>query len=222
MSYNYKMKVIFVDNHLLAVEKPILVPTQGEQDSLHELAKKWVKKTYEKTGNVFLEPVHRLDKPVGGVVLFARTSKALSRLNEAMREKTYQKIYLARIAGRPAQDEGTLEHYLVHDDFYARIVSPENPEAKKAILTYEVLFTSDNISTVRIQLITGRYHQIRAQFSAIGHPIVGDAKYGSSLAPFAKGIDLHHTRFELNHPVTKQKLVLESRPPFVSPLTSFR
>jgi 23S rRNA pseudouridine1911/1915/1917 synthase len=173
------------------------------QGGLDILAKGWIKKTYDKPGNVFLEPVHRLDKPVSGLVLFARTSKALSRLQAMMRQRQILKIYYAEVEGRPPQDAATLCHYLIHDEFRARVVSSNTPGAKEATLEYRF-----DGNLLEIRLHTGRYHQIRAQLSAIGCPILGDEKYGAKGK--REGIALHHSRMEFIHPITKHPLILKS------------
>ncbi len=204
------MEVIFCDNHLLVVSKPAGLSTQLSLEcssNLTDLAKAWVKKKYQKSGNVFLEPIHRLDKPVSGLVLFARTSKALSRLQEMMRQRQIFKTYFAQVEGVLPKTEGTLEHFLVHDEYIARVVNPSHPQAKLARLHYKLLEEKQNCSYVEIDLETGRYHQIRVQFAQIGCPIVGDTKYGSSMGNDT--IALHHGRLKFNHPVTKQPLVLQ-------------
>lgn len=204
------MEVIYVDNHLLAAIKPAGLatqPDQTQQGNFLGLAKQWVKSEYNKPGNVFLEPIHRLDKPVSGIVLFARTSKALSRLQAQMRQREIRKTYLALIEGTLAEGKRTLEHFLVHGSHRA-LVDPQN--GKRAILHYRVLKTDDKTSLVEITLETGRYHQIRAQFSAIGCPVVGDRKYGSMLPWEGEAIALHHAKMQLNHPVTGSILILEN------------
>ncbi len=197
--------ILFFDNHILVAFKPAGLATQpamGDERSLEDWAKKWLKAEIKKDGNVFLVPIHRLDKPVSGLVLFARSSKALSRLNEMMRERKILKRYHAQVEGRLPADEGTLEHYLVHDKFIARVASANEPDAKRAALTYRTLFPQ----MVEVELETGRYHQIRAQFAAIGCPIVGDSKYGSKKAPTYQSIALQHVHLEFLHPVTKAQL----------------
>lgn len=201
------MKVVFCDNHLLIVSKPAGLSTQphpGGGTSLLDLAKAWVKKQFQKAGNVFLEPVHRLDKPVSGLVLFARTSKALSRLQEMMRQHQIEKTYFAWVEGELPQKEGTLEHHLIHDDYRARVVSASHPEGKLARLSYIARASKPGKLLVEILLETGRYHQIRAQFSAIGCPIVGDFKYGSSSKKDT--IELHSGRLKFTHPITRELL----------------
>lgn len=195
------LKEIYCDNHILVLEKPAGIPTQPD---FHEAAKLWVKQAFNKPGNVFLEPIHRLDKPASGLVLFARTSKALSRLNEAMREKKMKKFYIAKVEGEVNQ-EGTLEHLLIHGDFRALV----DPQGKKAILRYKRLEIAKGHSLIEVELETGRYHQIRAQFSAIGHPVIGDAKYGSNVYKENR-IALHHYKLMIEHPVTKEALQFES------------
>ncbi len=198
------MDVLFVDNHLLAVRKPAGIATQPE---FEEMAKQWIEKTYKKPGRAFLEPVHRLDKPVSGIVLFARTSKALSRLHAMMRERKIAKTYRAEVEGVVSKSEDTLEHYLVHDEFHARVSTAADAQAKKAVLSYQVLKTAKHTSVLEITLHTGRYHQIRAQLSAIGHPIVGDDKYGSrSRGP---ALALEHVKMEFIHPVTLKVLTID-------------
>jgi 23S rRNA pseudouridine1911/1915/1917 synthase len=210
------MEVIFVDNHLLAAIKPAGLATQPTETDTEDFltdAKQWVKSKYNKPGNVFLEPIHRLDKPVSGIVLFARTSKALSRLQAQMRGREMSKTYLALVEGTLPMSEGTLEHFLLHGSHRALVVSEKHPEGKKAILHYRVLNTVDKTTLVEITLETGRYHQIRAQFSAIGYPVVGDRKYGSELSWQQDAVALHHSKMQLKHPVTGVDLILENDKP---------
>lgn len=207
---------LFEDNHLLILNKPaglLTQPSGTDQDSLEQQAKAWIKATYHKQGNVFLEAVHRLDKPVSGIVVFCKTSKALSRLNAAMRSKQTHKIYWALVEGAPPAEEGELEHCILHDDFHARIVPRDNPEGKMARLRYRVLERSKQRTLVEIELETGRYHQIRLQMSAIGCPIWGDRKYGSQSEYASGSIALHHRCLTLPHPVTHACLVIEAPPP---------
>lgn len=200
------MKPIFCDNHLLVLDKPAGIATQPD---FHELAKNYIKEAFNKPGKVFLEPIHRLDKPVGGLVLFARTSKALSRMNEAMREKKLKKIYRARVEGI-VEETGTLKHFLTHGEYRALI----DPNGKEAILHFERLEIFGDNSHVEIELETGRYHQIRAQFSAIGHPILGDQKYGAKKRQ--ENIALHHYKLQFPHPISKQEITCQSRVVFFS------
>lgn len=204
------MEVIFCDNHILVAEKPFGISTQPE---FHLQAKDWIKKQYKKEGRVFLEPIHRIDKPAGGLVLFARTSKALSRLNASMRARKIRKSYFALVEGILAKPKGILEHFLLHDDFNARVVDSSHQEGKKASLEYTVLKQKENHSLVQIYLLTGRYHQIRAQFAAIGHPIIGDKKYGSKSQ--TKQLYLYHGEIAFSHPVGEKPLVFSKKPFFV-------
>jgi len=205
------VEVLYEDNHLIAVCKPAGLLTQEtaeNHESLENQVKAWIKDKYQKPGNVFLGVIHRLDRPVSGIVLFAKTSKALSRLNEAIRSRSMQKTYHALVEGRPAQESATLEHWLIHDDYRAQVCMRAEPDAKKARLHYKTLKRNPDTTLLEVILETGRYHQIRAQCAAIGHPIVGDAKYGSRRT-FAEGaIALHHYQLKLEHPITKAPLMI--------------
>lgn len=198
--------ILYDDNHLLVINKPAEIATQPD---LTEIAKAWVKEKYKKPGAVFLHPVHRLDKPVSGLVLFARTSKALSRLQEMMRERRIEKKYVAIVEGQLPEKEGKLVHFLEHGSFQAFV----SKEGKEAVLLYRVLGSKKGGTLVEIDLVTGRYHQIRAQFSAVGCPIFGDEKYGSKKT-WKPGIALHHSELRFEHPVTHQIVELESPPAF--------
>jgi 23S rRNA pseudouridine1911/1915/1917 synthase len=201
------MQIVYEDNHLLVALKPAGLPTQP--DCIERL-KKILKKKYQKSGNVFLEPIHRLDKPVSGLILCAKSSKALSRLHALMRDRQIEKRYCALVSGALPSTEGELRHFLMHDSHRARVVPPSHPEAKEALLRYRILQRKQNKSFVEIELVTGRYHQIRAQFAAIGCPIIGDAKYGSAHSWPHEGIALHHARMKFVHPVTHQELVFKA------------
>lgn len=216
-SIHKKEDIIFEDNHLLVLNKRAGLLTQDDsssQESLEEIAKAWIKQRDQKKGNVFLHAIHRLDKPVSGLVLFAKTSKALSRLNQQLREDKTEKIYLAYVEGKDLPDQGTLIHYLIHGDHRAELTQESDPKGKKAILSYTVLKSGCQTTLVKIKLITGRYHQIRLQFSAISHPIVGDKKYGSKLNYVEDAIALHHTSFSIFHPITGVLMTFESHPCF--------
>ncbi|MBI5274096.1 MAG: RNA pseudouridine synthase [Chlamydiales bacterium] len=191
--------ILFLDNHLLVVNKPKGIPTQPSKDhavSLETMAKDYLK---EKSGkeSVFLHAIFRLDKPVGGIVVFARTSKALSRLNEQMREKKIKKTYLAIVEKMPPKKKDTLRHFHQKGEHYAIISNHQTKDATEAVLHYEVI--KENPITLKIDLITGKYHQIRAQLSFIGCPIVGDKKYGSN---HNTEVMLKHVQIEFKHPVT--------------------
>ena len=211
-----KVEILFSDNHILIAAKPSGLLTQPDpacEESLEFFAKAWVKKEYNKEGAVFLHCIHRLDRPVSGLVLFARTSKALSRLNEQSRAMEIQRVYDAEVDGILSQKIGKLDHYLIHGDHKALIAKEGAEGAKHARLTYEVLHYLPHSTLVRIELETGRYHQIRAQFGAIGHPVFGDKKYGSQNGN-GMILRLHCGRLSFAHPVTKELLSFESPPPF--------
>lgn len=207
------IEILYEDNHLIAVNKPaglLTQPTDECRDSLELQVKEWIKEKYQKPGNVFLGVIHRLDKPVSGIVLFAKTSKALSRLNDLIRSRHMHKTYFALVEGKMSDSAGTLEHFLRHDEHRAYVSTSQDKEAKLARLHYKVLEENEKHSLVQIELETGRYHQIRVQLSTIGCPIVGDKKYGSR-QPFGEGtIALHHGRLELEHPITHQQLCIDA------------
>lgn len=200
-------EIIHCDNHILLVVKPAAVAVQPD---LHEEMRLWVQQKFAKKGRAFLEPIHRLDKPVSGLVLFARTSKALERLNAAFREREIEKTYLARVEGWVEKQEGALIHFLKHGSFRAEVVREGHPEGKRAELSYKVLERNHQGTLLEIALGTGRYHQIRVQFATIGHPIVGDAKYGSKQT--RDQIALHHYKMVFNHPVTCERLTFVCEP----------
>lgn len=206
-------EVLFEDNHMLVVNKPaglLTQPSGTTQESLESLCKAYLKEKYNKPGNVFLESIHRLDKPVSGIVVFARTSKALSRLQETMRNKNCKKVYIALVEKAPSLLKGVLEHTLIHDEHQAKIVHPSHPQGKIARLSYVVKDTIGPFISLEIELETGRYHQIRVQLAAMGCPIVGDSKYGSSIKYPHGGIALHHSQMHIEHPITKEMLVFNS------------
>lgn len=209
------MEILFEDNHLLVVNKPaglLTEPSGTLQDSVYAQTKQYLKEKYQKPGNVFLGIVHRLDKPASGIVLFAKTSKALSRLNEAMRGKKYKKVYAAIVENKLPQETSILEHYLVHDDYKASLSSKEKG-GKQCKLSYKLLKKKGNFSLVDVLLETGRYHQIRAQFALIGCPLLGDYKYGSKEFFMEEAIALHHRELEFTHPVTGKVIQVQAALP---------
>jgi 23S rRNA pseudouridine1911/1915/1917 synthase len=211
------MEVIYHDNHLLVVIKPAGIATQPHEHSSENLtdwAKAWIKEKYAKPGNVFLEPIHRLDKPVSGLVLFARTSKALSRLQEMMRAHAIVKTYYA-LAESPKKSEGILEHHLLHQEYRACVVPSSHPHGKYARLSYQVIDQRNEVALLKIDLETGRYHQIRAQLAEYGCPIIGDTKYGSKRHWKGVGLPLHHGRSCFVHPVSQEELVFTSQSDFM-------
>jgi len=214
---------IFEDNHLLVVEKPINVPTQPDSSNdadLLSLLKNHLKEKHNKPGNVFLGLVHRLDRPVGGVILFAKNSKSAARISEQIREQTLQKTYLAIVHGNINKKADKLQHYLLKNEKLNKVEVFDKPttDAQKALLSYEVIESKNNLSLVKIQLITGRPHQIRAQFSFIKHPLFADKKYGSK----EKGnIALWSSKIICEHPVSKETLTFSSLPPRNQPWRTF-
>ena len=221
------IKILYEDNHLLVVEKPVNIPSQedgtGDADML-TLLKGYIKEKYNKPGDVFLGLVHRLDRPVGGAMVFARTSKSASRLSEQIRQRSFKKTYLAVLHGIPAASEGRLEHFLLKDEKTnrVRVVQPSVPEAKEALLEYAVLAAGDGFSLVRINLHTGRPHQIRVQFSTIGHPLYGDQKYGREVNRPGQQIALWSSEILLRHPTGKEEMVFRSVPPSGEPWGRFK
>ena len=202
------LSILFEDNHLLVVDKPAGIPVQADGKSHEDLIsrlKAYIKKTHNKPGDVWLGLVHRLDQPVSGVMVFARTSKAASRLSEQIRHLQMKKTYRATLTGRLNIHEGTLRHYLWKDEKTNTVKVYDKPgrDAKESVLHYRVVAEAKGDSIVEIELVTGRPHQIRAQFAYIGHPLRGDGKYGKS-----DGTDLalRAIRLGLFHPVTKEWL----------------
>lgn len=213
-----EFEVLFEDNHLLVVNKPaglLSQPTEYESRSVETLAKEWLKKKYSKPGEAFLGIVHRLDKSVSGILICAKTSKALSRLNEALRNNEVHKTYCALVENSPKEEKGTLEHFLRHDNHRSNVSEEAFEDTKLARLHYTVVKHFEHTTLLEIDLETGRYHQIRAQCAAIGCPIVGDKKYGSHFTLPGGIIALHHFRCLFTHPVTKQPLRVEA-PFFIS------
>jgi 23S rRNA pseudouridine1911/1915/1917 synthase len=223
---NKSIDVLYEDNHLIAINKPaglLSQPTDQEKDSAETRAKAWLKEKYQKPGNVFAGAVHRLDKPVSGILLIAKTSKALSRINQSIRSKEMQKTYYAIVEGIPKSKEGTLTHFLTHGDHCSLVSNPKDKEAKPATLHYKVLKELPSTALVEVDLETGRYHQIRCQFAAIGHPIVGDQRYGAkkgqNIVPGLplNAVALHHIRLTFTHPVTKASVCIEAPLPAYFP-----
>ncbi|AZP04017.1 RluA family pseudouridine synthase [Jeotgalibaca ciconiae] len=213
-----KMPILYEDNHLLLVEKPINIPVQkdnsGDLDVLTML-KEDIKIRYQKPGNVYLGLVHRLDRPVGGAMVFAKTSKAASRLSDMVRRQVIERKYFAVVHGIPKKKSDQLVHYL-HKDNTKNIVSvvpSHHPKGKKAILDYEVLESKKGMSLLAVQLQTGRPHQIRVQLSAMGHPIFGDQKYGAQLNKVGQQIALWAHSLHLEHPIKKEPVKVYSLPP---------
>lgn len=208
--------VIFEDNHLLLINKPAGWLVQGDRTGdpvLTDWGKIYLKNKYEKPGEVFLQPVHRLDRPVSGLVLFARTSKALPRLTNLFRDRKIEKTYLAQTLAPPHEPAGELRHFLVKNEqlnIVRAFKKPPaaQPEAKEAILKYEVLDRADGCTLLKINPLTGRPHQIRVQLASIGCPILGDLKYGAAAPLPDASIALHAWSLEFLHPVRLEKVFL--------------
>lgn len=214
--FNHNLDVLFEDNHLLVVNKPAMLPTMGvaeSEPSLLKLAKEYIREKYQKPGNVYLGIVSRLDTPVTGVTVMARTSKAAARLSEAFRERSVKKLYWAVVAGELPEPSGTLEHYLRKDERHRKVhvTHPTVPDAQIARLQYRMIKTVGALSLLEIELETGRKHQIRVQLAKLGCSIVGDRKYGSQ-REFSRGIALHARELVIAHPVRGDELT------FVAPL----
>lgn len=209
------MNVVYEDNHIIIVNKKSGEIVQGDKTGdkpLSDIVKEYIKEAYAKPGNVFLGVVHRLDRPVSGLVVFARTSKALSRLNDMFRTGDVHKTYWALTKNRPQQSEGTIESWLVRNEKQNKSYSyvHEKPGAKKAILKYKVIGASDNYTLIEVKLLTGRHHQIRCQLASIGCPIKGDLKYGAKRSNPDGSISLLARRVEFTHPVSKQPICVEA------------
>ena len=213
------MQILYEDNHLIAVAKKAGDIVQGDKTGdvpLSDLVKAYLKEKYQKPGNVYLGVVHRLDRPVSGVCLFAKTSKALPRLNKMFAEReAVRKTYLAIVANKPPQQEGTLTHWLTRNEKQntARAYDREVPHSKKAILDYRLVAQSERYFLLEVTLHTGRHHQIRCQLAKIGCPIKGDLKYGSPRSNPDGSISLHAWRLSLEHPVSHAPLTIEAPVP---------
>lgn len=225
------MEVLYEDNHIIAVNKTCNEIVQGDKTGdtpLSETVKAYIKEKYNKPGEVFLGVTHRLDRPTSGVVLFARTSKALTRLNEMFREKSsslpiregsglgpIKKTYWAIVQGAPKLPEARLENYLIRNEAQNKsyIAKSGAKEAKQAILSYKTLAKGEHYTLLEINLETGRHHQIRCQLAAIGCPIKGDLKYGAKRSNPDGGICLHARQIEFIHPVSKQDICITAPMP---------
>jgi 23S rRNA pseudouridine1911/1915/1917 synthase len=205
------LQVLFEDNHLIIVNKRSGDITQGDKTGdkpLSDVVKEYVKEKYNKAGNVFLGVVHRLDRPTSGVIIFARTSKALERLNKMLRDKTISKTYWAVVKEYPKKEKGTLINFLKKNpkNNKSSVYTKEIPDSKRAVLHYNILKKLDNYSLLEIDLETGRHHQIRVQLSFIGFPIKGDLKYGFNRSNKDGSIHLHARKITFMHPVSKEEI----------------
>jgi 23S rRNA pseudouridine1911/1915/1917 synthase len=210
--------ILFSDNHLLAINKPAGLLSQDSGTGLRnqeDWAREWVRVDKKKEGAVFLNAVHRIDRAVSGVVLFARTSKALSRLNEDIRKRNCRKIYHVLVEGTPKKPADKLVHWLKHEHHRAELSREGQQGAQQAVLSYQTLKQVGKLSLLEVDLETGRYHQIRAQLAAIGSPIAGDEKYGARPAGNKNQIALHHRRLEITHPTLRTPVIIEA--PYPAP-----
>lgn len=212
------LEVLHEDNHTIVINKRSGDIVQGDKtgdEPVSERIKRYLKEKYKKPGNVFCGVVHRLDRPTTGALLFARTSKALSRLNDQFRTKDVEKIYWAVVENMPPKESDTLVHYLQRNEkqnkSYAHL--KEVPNSKKAMLHYTLIAKSDNYFLLEIKLETGRHHQIRSQLSSIGCCIKGDLKYGAKRSNKDGSIHLHARRLSFDHPTTKERIVVEAPVP---------
>lgn len=209
------MTPLYEDNHIIIVNKSAGEIVQGDKTGdtpLSETVKAYIKEKYHKPGNVFLGVAHRLDRPVSGIVVFARTSKALTRLNDMFRNGEVHKTYWAITRNRPPKDEGRLEHWLVRNERQNKSYAydREVPDAKKARLEYRLIGHSENYFLLEIRLLTGRHHQIRCQLAAMGCPIKGDLKYGARRSNPDGSISLMARRVEFVHPVSRENVAVEA------------
>lgn len=216
------INILFEDNHILVVEKPINIPVQEDisrdKDFL-SMIKEYIKNKYKKPGNVYVGLVHRLDRPVGGLMVFAKTSKAASRLSEQIRQSNISKHYLAVLEGKFEPKEGTLKDKLLKDEKNNIVKVDEN--GKEAILNYKVLEYVDNKTLVDVDLVTGRSHQIRVQFSSRGYPLYGDQKYNINVKE-KEQIALYAYKLSFEHPVTKERMNFEYKPKNIYPWNIFK
>ena len=212
-----KLNVIYEDNHIIVVEKPVNIPSQGDKTGdidMLEIIKKYIKEKYNKPGDVYLGLVHRLDRPVGGVMVFAKTSKAAGRLSEQVRVKDFEKKYLVIVDGKMEKDKDTLEDYLLKNERLnmSKVVNEGIKNSKRASLDYEVLKYNEeiNLSVLKVNLHTGRHHQIRVQLSSRNHSIYGDQKYGTR----GRGKQICLWAYELSilHPISKERMTFNVLP----------
>lgn len=213
-----KMTIVYEDNHIIIINKASSEIVQGDKTGdipLSEKIKQYLKEKYQKPGNVFIGVVHRLDRPVSGLIIYAKTSKALLRLSEMFKKKQIKKIYWAIVKNPPPQPEGELEHYLVRNEKQNKSYAypKEVPHSKKAILSYKLIGQSENYFLLEVDLKTGRHHQIRCQLSKMGCPIKGDLKYGFPRSNPNGSISLHARKISFVHPVSREVMEFEAPVP---------
>ena len=211
-------RVLHEDNHLIVVNKLPSEIVQGDKTGdtpLSEIVKDYIRSKYQKPGNVFTGVIHRIDRPVSGVVVFARTGKALARMNDLVKNRGLKKIYWAIVQNRPEKDKADLKHYLVRNRKKNKSFANNKPtnDSKEGLLSYKIIGESDKYFLLEIDLKTGRHHQIRAQLAAIGCPIKGDLKYGSPRSNKDASISLHARSVEFIHPVKKEVIKVVAPPP---------
>lgn len=207
------MEVLFEDNHIIAINKANDEVVQGDKTgdiALSDKVKEYIKKKYNKPGDVYLGVVHRIDRPVSGVILFARTSKAATRLSKMFLDREVTKTYWAVVKNLPESDTGRLVHHMIKNEEKNRSSAYDTArkKSKEAILNYRLVSSSANYHLLEVDLETGRHHQIRAQLAKIGCPIRGDLKYGAPRSNKVGGINLHARKIEFQHPVTKEHMVI--------------
>ena len=212
------MNVLYEDNHIIIVNKASGEIVQGDKTGdtpLVETVRAYIKDKYNKPGNVFCGLTHRLDRPVSGVVIFAKTSKALERINNMLQKHEIKKTYWAIVKNAPKQSEGTLVNYLVRNEKQNKsyAYNTEKPNSKRAELNYQIIGQSDRYTLLEVNLITGRHHQIRCQLAAMGCPIKGDLKYGFARSNPDGSISLHARSVEFTHPVSKELIHVEAPTP---------
>lgn len=212
------MEIVYEDNHILVVNKTASEIVQGDKTGdlpLSEMVKRYLKEKYQKLGNVFVGVTHRLDRPVSGLVIFAKTSKALSRLNEMFKNGEVKKTYWAIVKECPKQEEAEITHYLIRNERQNKSYAYDREEknAKRAVLHYKLIARSNNYYLLEVDLKTGRHHQIRCQLAKIGSPIKGDLKYGFSRSNSDGSICLHARKIRFIHPVSKEMIELEAPVP---------
>lgn len=212
------MTILYEDNHIIAVNKTTSEIVQGDKtgdEPLSETLKRFLKEKYNKPGEVFIGVIHRLDRPVSGVVIFAKTSKALARLNDMFKNKEMEKTYWAIVQNKPKETEGRLEHFLIRNEKQNKSYAypTEKPNSKKSILTYKLIASSERYHLLEINLETGRHHQIRCQLASMGCAIKGDLKYGAPRSNPNGGISLHARKVKFIHPVSKQNIEITAPVP---------
>lgn len=212
-----ELTILHEDNHIIVVLKPQNIPScedSSKDMDLLTMIKEYIKVTYKKTGNVYLGLVHRLDRPTGGVMVFAKSSKAAARLSEQMKNGDFEKKYYTVLVGRPREDKATLTHYMKKNSInnMVYVCGPTENGAKFAELDYNVLDEKDGLTLTEVRLHTGRSHQIRVQMNAMGHPVYGDMRYGGEKAK--KGhLALWAYYLSFTHPVSKERMVFRVQPP---------